>query len=107
MGACYMRGQYDQAEEALVEANIADNQNGVVWAYICLTCMQLKRDDEADKALQFALQRGVDRAALLQELGAVYVAAGKPGIAEGALRRALMLREDLGVRLGLADAIRA
>merc|ERR1712166_1538072 len=53
-----------------------------------------KRDDEADKALQFALQRGVDRAVVLQELGVVYLAAGKPTIAEGALRRALMLRED-------------
>jgi len=105
--ACYMRGQYDQAEEALVEANIADNQNGVVWAYICLTCMQLKRDDEADKALQFALQRGVDRAVVLQELGVVYVAAGKPTIAEGALRRALMLREDATVRVSLADAVAA
>ena len=105
--ACYMRRQYDQAEEALVEANIADNQNGVVWAYICLTCMQLKRDDEADKALQFALQRGVDRAVVLQELGVVYVAAGKPTIAEGALRRALMLREDATVRVSLADAVAA
>jgi len=105
--ACYMRGQYDQAEEALVEANIADNQNGVVWAYICLTCMQLKRDDEADTALQYALQRGVDRAVVLQELGAVYVAAGKPTVAEGALRRSLLLRDDATVRVGLADAVAA
>merc|ERR1712159_804644 len=103
--ACYMRGQYDQAEEALVEANIADNQNGVVWAYICLVCMQLKRDNEADTALQYALQRGVDRAALLQELGGVYVAAGKPAIAEGALRRALALRDEPSVRITLADSI--
>jgi Tfp pilus assembly protein PilF len=105
--ACYKRGQYDQAEEALVEANIADNQNGVVWAYICLVCMQLRRDDEADRALQFALQRGVDQASVLVELGSIYVDAGKPGIAEGALRRALLLREDATVRIGLADAISA
>merc|ERR1711871_1817922 len=49
--ACYMRRQYDQAEEALVEANIMDIDNGVVWAYVCLVCMQLKRDEEADRAL--------------------------------------------------------
>jgi len=45
--ACYQRRQYEQCEEALVEANLMDIENGVVWAYICLVCMQLKRDEEA------------------------------------------------------------
>jgi len=104
---CYMRRQYDQAEDALVEANIMDNNNGVVWAYICLVCMQLKRDDEADKALKLALRRGVSKPDVLRELGFVYVAAGKPAIAESALREALKMQEDAAVRRALADALNA
>merc|ERR1711988_1030149 len=102
---CYMRRQYDQAEDALVEANIMDNSNGVVWAYICLVCMQLKRDDEADKALKLALRRGIDKPEVLRELGFVYVAAGKPAIAESALREALKMQEDAAVRRALADSL--
>lgn len=105
--ACYTRRQYKQAEDALIEANIMDNSNGVIWAYICLVCMQLKRDDEADRALQFALSSGIDKPEVLRELGFVYVAAGKPAIAEKALREALTMQEDVAVRRALADALGA
>jgi len=105
--ACYKRGQFDQAEEALVEANVADINNGVVWAYLCLVCMQLRRDDEADRALQLALRRGIDEPDVLRELGTVFVAAGKPAIAESALREALKMQEDATVRRALADALAA
>jgi len=105
--ACYLRHQYEQAEEALVEANIMDIDNGVVWAYLCLVCMQLQRDEEADKALECALRRGIDRPEVLRELGFVYVAAGKPAIAESALREALKMEENAAVRRALADSLTA
>jgi len=105
--ACYHRRQYEQAEEALIEANLRDIDNGVVWGFICLVCMQLQRDEEADRALHLALRRGIDRPEVLREIGFVYVAAGKPAIAESALREALTMQEDASVRRALADALAA
>lgn len=102
--SCYSLRQNDEAESALVEANIADNQNGVVWAYTTLVCLRLQRIHEADHAFGLALRLGVDRREVLVELGQAYMAQDKPGQAEPALRRALAMKEDKSLRQILAEA---
>jgi len=101
--ACYLLQENDEAESALVEANIADNQNGVVWAYTTLVCLRLKRTHEADHAFGLALRLGIDRRGVLVDLGQAYIAEGKPAQAEPALRRALAIKEDAILRRTLAD----
>lgn len=39
--ACYRLGQYEEAEEALCEANILNNQDPEVWAYLAMVCLQV------------------------------------------------------------------
>jgi len=100
--ACYLLGENDLAENALVEANIADNTNGLVWAYTTLVCLRLGRIAEADHAFGLALRLGVDRRGVLVEMAQAYNTLGKPAEAEPALRRALALQEDMALRQTLA-----
>ena len=38
--ACYRLGDLNQAEDALVEANILNNLDAAVWGYLSLVCLQ-------------------------------------------------------------------
>ncbi len=64
--------QYDDAEEALTEANFLNNQNAgkelfrkkihflfeliEVWAYLTLICLQTKRNIEAEQSYKYAIK---------------------------------------------------
>lgn len=69
--------QYDDAEEALTEANFLNNQNAgnvidweekrslhfsssEVWAYLTLICLQTKRNIEAEQSYKYAIKVGID-----------------------------------------------
>ena len=38
--SCYRLGDLEQAEDALVEANILNNLDAAVWGYLSLVCLQ-------------------------------------------------------------------
>lgn len=39
--ACYMLGDLQQAEDALCEANILNNLDPEVWAYLTMVCLKV------------------------------------------------------------------
>ena len=55
----YRLGVFSEAEQALQEANILDNHNAMVWSYLTLVCLQLKRHLEAEQCYKFAMKTGL------------------------------------------------
>ena len=49
-------GEYREAEDALSEANILNNLDPVVWAYLVLLCQHTHRPTEAEQALKYAIK---------------------------------------------------
>lgn len=92
LGVCYLRlDELEDAEAALVEANLLDNRNASVWAYLCLVCLSSgpHRLVEAEKSLEQALRLGQDDAQVLRELATSFMSVDKLQIAEDLIRRAL------------------
>lgn len=52
--ACYRMGEMADAEDALTEANILNNMDPEVWAYLCLVCLQTGRQLESEQAYKYA-----------------------------------------------------
>jgi tetratricopeptide (TPR) repeat protein len=64
--ACYKLGDLSEAEAALCEANVLNNHDPLIWAYLTLVCLKTGRPVEAEQALKFAVKTG-----LRTELGVV------------------------------------
>jgi tetratricopeptide (TPR) repeat protein len=66
--ACYRLGEYCDAEDALTEANILNNLDPEVWAYLCLVCLQTSRQVEAEQAYKYTVKLNLQDDDLLTEI---------------------------------------
>jgi Flp pilus assembly protein TadD len=92
LGVCYLRlDALEDAEAALVEANLLDNRHAAVWAYLSLVCLASgpHRLVEADKSVEQALRLGLEDAQVLKELATSFMSVDKLQTAEDLIRRAL------------------
>lgn len=99
VGICCLRMERLQdAEDALQEANLVDNRNPNVWAYLCVLCLHggSQRMAEAEKSLEQALRLGLTNTAVLREMATSYIAVDKLQTAENLIRRALAADEVNG-----------
>ena len=49
-------GELEEAEDALAEANILNNTDPEVWAYLSLVCLKTGRELEAEQSYKYALK---------------------------------------------------
>jgi len=103
--ACLNLHQLDEAEEALAEANVLNNREERVWAYLALLCVQQKRFAEGEQALKQALKLELADGALLSQVGEAFLAAGKWSKAEECLRRATAAKAQGKTYRLLADCL--
>ena len=91
--ACIRLERFEDAEDALLEANLLDNRNPEVWCYIAVLCLALgpHRLVESEKALYQGLRLNVNNASLLRELATLYISYDKLVVAEDLVRRSLVL----------------
>ncbi|KAJ3214771.1 Cilia- and flagella-associated protein 70 [Dinochytrium kinnereticum] len=89
--ACLAVGEFGEAEDALSEANVLNNRDGEVWAYLALLCLCLDRAFEANQAIAQALRVGVKDAEALKTTGTAFYALGNISSAAECLRVAMEL----------------
>lgn len=66
--SCYRLGDLAEAEDALSEANILNNKDAEVWAYLSLVCLETGRQLEAEQSYKYALKLNLKDETLLTEI---------------------------------------
>ncbi|XP_033734255.1 cilia- and flagella-associated protein 70-like isoform X5 [Pecten maximus] len=74
--ACYRLDELSEAEDALSEANILNNTDPEVWAYLSLVCLKTGRQLESEQAYKYALKVNLQDQELLAEIQEVQQAVG-------------------------------
>ncbi|TPX60566.1 hypothetical protein PhCBS80983_g01686 [Powellomyces hirtus] len=92
--ACIAAEEWDEAEDALSEANVLNNRHADVWAYLALLNLQLKREFEGNQCIAQALRLGIRDAAVLRAVSDALVNANQPAAAVECLRMCLEIEPD-------------
>jgi Flp pilus assembly protein TadD len=94
LGIVYLRlEKYDEAEQALLEANMLDSRHPDIWAYLCILCIQRggHRLNEADACLFQTLRLQQSDPNILRELATAFMGVDKLQTAEDLIRRTIVL----------------
>ena len=57
----FQLGELSEAEDALAEANVLNNSDPEVWAYLSLVCLKTGRQLEAEQAYKYAIKVSIGR----------------------------------------------
>ncbi|CAB3976881.1 cilia- and flagella-associated 70-like [Paramuricea clavata] len=66
--SCYELGSLKEAEDALSEANILNNTDAEIWAYLSLVCLKTGRQLEAEQSYKYAIKLNLQNEDLLKQL---------------------------------------
>jgi Flp pilus assembly protein TadD len=66
--ACYRLDDLAESEDALSEANVLNNSDPEVWAYLSLVCLRTGRRLEAEQAYKYALKLNLEDENLMKEI---------------------------------------
>ncbi|KAI8929249.1 hypothetical protein BC831DRAFT_6458 [Entophlyctis helioformis] len=86
---CFALKEYQEAEDAFAEANVLNNRDSEVWAYLALLSLTLGHTVEANQAIAQALRLGIKDGEILKALGAAFMNESQPTAAVECLRMAL------------------
>ena len=91
---------FEDAEKLLSQANVIDNKNPIIWAYLCLLCNSQGRFSESAACLEEVMKLELIDHEIWLEIGQSYQIAGKYNEAEICLLRSRSIKEtDLVVKL--------
>ena len=81
-GIAYLRLQdYDNADVALMEANVMNNRHAEVWGYLALLALHTGQEGpEAEQAMLWALRCDLRNLHLLDEISEQYMTLGRSAI---------------------------
>ncbi|OAF64226.1 hypothetical protein A3Q56_08046, partial [Intoshia linei] len=65
---CYKLKNYEDAEQALCEANILNNKIPEVWAYLTLIALKSNKKIEAEKCYKYVIKLKLKNEVLLNEI---------------------------------------
>lgn len=100
IGICCLRLELlADAEDALQEANLLENRNPDIWAYLCLYILatgSMHRIEEAERSMAQAIRLGLSNSPLLRELAISFMSIDKFVVAEDLVRRGLAIETGGG-----------
>ncbi|KAA6417329.1 MAG: tetratricopeptide repeat 18, partial [Trebouxia sp. A1-2] len=105
-GIAYLRLQdYDNADVALMEANVMNNRHAEVWGYLALLALHTGQAAEAEQATMWALRCELCNTQLLDEIGEQCMTLGRYDKARDVLRQSLVIKDTPHARWLLGDAL--
>jgi tetratricopeptide (TPR) repeat protein len=96
--SCLRLQRYEEAEDALTQANFLDGHNPDVWGYIALLWLKYPNDvrsDQAEFCIIRALKLEIENDLLLEEIGDIYESK-KPTFAIACYERAIKINSEKG-----------
>ncbi|KAI8618763.1 hypothetical protein BC830DRAFT_1107404 [Chytriomyces sp. MP71] len=89
--ASILLGQYDEAEDSLSEANVLNNRDSEVWAYLALLCLTQDRQFEAGQCISQAIRNKIKNIEALRLVGVAFLDSDQAAPAAECFRMAIEL----------------